>query len=248
MPITHGQGNPDWTKDETILALDLVLKSWPRIPGKGSPEVQALSALIRCLPIHSSAKKNDRFRNPDGVYLKLQQLASLHADKSSRKGLRPSITDRAVWADYANDPRRVRQLADEIEKGIQIIEDSEVEVNDDDDFEAPEGKVLTRVHKIRERQRGLRPKLIKRVETNHGRVLCEACAITAPCNGRKGLAIFEAHHTTPLGQAASEVVTRLRDLVLLCANCHRLIHALMRERNRHYTLADFNASRLDGFL
>jgi 5-methylcytosine-specific restriction protein A len=239
MPVTHGHGNPDWSREETILALALVQQHWPKIPGKRSPEVKALSDLIRRLPIHAGVHKNEKFRNPDGVYLKLQNLASLHPEKADRKGLRTSHTDRAVWDELGADPRRTRLLADQIAKGIDVIESDPIDaIEDDDDFEAVEGAMLTRVHRRRERERGFRSRVVRRIEKAYGVVRCEACEAVAMLAGPIGVSMFEVHHLAPLSNAAT-TVTRLEDLALLCANCHRLIHAAMRHDDRHYGLADF---------
>ena len=239
MPVTQGQGNPDWTRDETILALDLVQEHWPKIPGKRSPEVKALSKLIRQLPIHVGAEKNEKFRNSDGVYLKLQNLASLHPEKAGRKGLRTSHTDRAVWDELGTDPGRTRLLAEQIAKGIDVIEsEPTASIDDADTFEAVEGAVLTRVHRLRERKRGFRSRVVRRVEKALGVVRCEACEAGPMLPGPIGVAMFEVHHLIPLCHAAT-TATRLGDLVLLCANCHRLIHAVMREDRRHYGLAEY---------
>lgn len=41
--------------------------------------------------------------------------------------------------------------------------------------------------------------------------------------GPHGEGYIECHHVIPL-HASGEVKTRLEDLVLICANCHRMIH------------------------
>ncbi|MCG3132813.1 MAG: hypothetical protein FLDDKLPJ_03679 [Phycisphaerae bacterium] len=239
MPITHGQGNPDWSRDETILALDLVLRHWPKIPGKRSVEVKALSDLIRRLPLHADGEKNARFRNPDGVYLKLQNLASLHADKSGRKGLRTSQTDREVWRAFATRPKEVRVIAEQIAAGIDVLAVNEPG-DDGDIYEAVEGMVLTRVHRVRERAPGFRSRIIERARKRDGVIRCECCSLVSKFDGAAAYVIFEVHHLVPLCNAATSV-TRLQDLALLCANCHRLIHAVMRERASHCTLDEFRA-------
>ncbi|WP_371870797.1 HNH endonuclease [Sandarakinorhabdus glacialis] len=38
---------------------------------------------------------------------------------------------------------------------------------------------------------------------------------------------FEAHHIRPLSDTKGITSTRVADLVLLCAGCHRFIHRLM---------------------
>jgi 5-methylcytosine-specific restriction protein A len=229
MPITSGQGNPDWTREETLLALDVLLRHWPRIPGKASAEVRNLSATIRRLPIHARAVTNERFRNPAGVYLKLQNLASLHPGKAGRKGLRTSVTDRETWNRYWQRPDDVRRIAGEIVAGIDWLATLPTQPVDEA-FEVEEGAVLFRVHSVRERAQGLRPLVLQRVRAARGGLECEGCGFRA----RDGmpetlvLAVFEVHHLTPLAEVATVTTTRPTDLTLLCANCHRLIHAMMR--------------------
>jgi 5-methylcytosine-specific restriction protein A len=41
--------------------------------------------------------------------------------------------------------------------------------------------------------------------------------------GGRGREYIEVHHTLPL-HASGETKTKLSDLVLLCANCHRMVH------------------------
>ncbi|MBB5060889.1 hypothetical protein HDF16_005625 [Granulicella aggregans] len=72
MARTHGHGNPDWTRDETILALALYLETGEAVPSKKDPRVQRLSSTLRALPYHAEAARRETFRNPDGVAFKLQ--------------------------------------------------------------------------------------------------------------------------------------------------------------------------------
>ena len=39
------------------------------------------------------------------------------------------------------------------------------------------------------------------------------------------LSVFEVHHTSPLASAAGPRRTTLEDLAVVCASCHRAIHA-----------------------
>jgi 5-methylcytosine-specific restriction protein A len=81
MAVTQGHGDPDWSRDETILALELYFKSDMGRLSSGDPAVQALSNLLRALPYHEAAAKNNRFRNPAGVAFKLQNLRSVRTGK-----------------------------------------------------------------------------------------------------------------------------------------------------------------------
>jgi len=43
--------------------------------------------------------------------------------------------------------------------------------------------------------------------------------------GDHASACFHAHHTKPLETLQAGAKTKLRELALLCTNCHRMIHA-----------------------
>ncbi len=57
MAKTRGHGNPNWTRDETILALDLFKQLDGKVPSPKSKEVKELSEVLRSLPCHAEAAK-----------------------------------------------------------------------------------------------------------------------------------------------------------------------------------------------
>jgi len=81
MAVTHGHGNPHWTRDETVLALDLYFDSDGKIPSSTDDRVQALSELLRSFPHHSMSARKPSFRNADGVAFKLQNLNQVATGK-----------------------------------------------------------------------------------------------------------------------------------------------------------------------
>src|ERR1700685_594232 len=104
MARTQGHGNPNWTRDETILALALYFDCDAVIPLKSDARIQRLSALLRQMPYHAEAARKETFRNPDGVAFKLLNLRSV----ATGRGLgNTSKTDREVWEAFGSDPRRV---------------------------------------------------------------------------------------------------------------------------------------------
>ncbi len=54
--------NPEWTKDELILALDLYFRVNPRRNTKNHPEIIGLSKLLNELPIHPKHLIDEKFR------------------------------------------------------------------------------------------------------------------------------------------------------------------------------------------
>lgn len=180
MPITKGQGNPNWTKEETILALDLLLKADSRFNPFSPKEVGHLSELLRSLPIHPPEdRRKENFRNATGVYMKLQNLRS--CDPSTSGGLRFSATDKEVWDELHNNPARLRALAATIEAGRNLSgDDAEERITQEE--ELWEGKFITKIHKARERKR-FRKKVIARVRKKYGDIRCETCGLTPRISG-----------------------------------------------------------------
>jgi len=91
----------------------------------------------------------------------------------------------------------------------------------------PEGKRVLHVHYSRERSGRLRQDKLASFREQHGALFCEICGFDdsdrhpEPFTGRA----FEVHHRVPLSQLAGVVRTGLEDLAVLCANCHRAVHA-----------------------
>lgn len=236
---TQGHGNPNWTREETILALELYLKHIPRIPGKTDSEVIALSNTLQTLPYHSNDQKKQRFRNPAGVAFK---LLNLNAARTGKGLTNISQLDRKLWNAYGSNPKRVTELANAIRDAVAIVPSiavSEAEPTDAEDYEATEGRILGRLHRVRERAKGLRSAVIKKALKKSGRLECEACGFTPGEHlGEAAESAFEVHHLLPL-HAVGETRTRLSDVALLCAVCHRLIHRISSLADEWQTVASF---------
>jgi len=219
MAATNGHGNPDWTRDETILALELYLACADRIPSGSDPRVVKLSERLRALAIHPRENRVESFRNPDGVSFKLQNLRQV----ASGKGLaNVSKTDREVWAAFGHKPREVTKLAALIgEVSASAEAESLPAVDVDEEF--LEGRLITATHYRRERSPKLRAKLLA-ARAKGGKLCCDGCGWSPGfIDALIADAAFEAHHVKPLA-ATGPRSNRISDLALLCANCHRLVH------------------------
>lgn len=241
MARTQGHGNPHWTRDETILALELYFDCEGKIPSGNDRRVVGLSELLRQLPYHAEASKRDSFRNGDGVAFKLQNLRQV----ATGHGLgNVSEMDRRIWSELGAHPDVVRNMAGVIRGNIAAFHAMPLEkVAEEEEFF--EGRVATIVHTRRERNPRLRSQLLELRRHGNG-LVCEICSTRGPA-GPDDLveAVFEAHHITPLS-AASERKTRLTDMALLCANCHKLIHRLIAVEKRW--IAPEEARSLLGFV
>lgn len=218
-------GDADWTWDELLLACDLLASSDWVSPRAHTDEVQALSEFLR--QQQPDLALSPEFRSPSSVHRKLEDLRSAHPDyhASATKGGRAT---RAMAAAFAADYETMHRLASEVRRlGTDSDEDSAVPdgASAAETVTAAEGKVVRRITTIRERDRGLRDTKLAQFRAAHqGRVFCEVCAFDfGRVYGEHGEGYAEVHHRMPL-HVTDEVVSGLDDLIVLCANCHRMIH------------------------
>jgi putative restriction endonuclease len=95
----------------------------------------------------------------------------------------------------------------------------------EDDLEFPEGKKKFRNHILRERNPTLVLKAKKRFKEQHGSLFCEVCNFKfVDKYGELGLDFIEAHHIKPVSTLEENERTRVEDLVMVCSNCHKMLH------------------------
>lgn len=90
----------------------------------------------------------------------------------------------------------------------------------------PEGKIKERIHISRERN----AELVRQVKSNA--LKRDACLECACCGfdflatyGEVGRGFIEAHHTKPISSLHEDgEETSIDDLVLVCSNCHKMLH------------------------
>lgn len=208
-----------WVRDELILALDLYFQFG--ILDHSNIAVRELSTLLRTFELHSPTLRDDNFRSPSSVALKLANLAN-HDPDFKGKTTNGSILDGQVYAEWADRKEELRRTAEAIAKAASVPGSGAQEF--EEEFEAPEGRLLTSQYFKRERNQALRTKKIQQAVTSNAGIRCEVCLFDFGATyGSRGVGYIECHHVTPL-HVSGEVTTKLADLVLLCSNCHRMIH------------------------
>jgi 5-methylcytosine-specific restriction enzyme A len=221
--------NPAWTRDELILALELYVLTPSARGDHEHPATIRLSRELNALPIHSPSSRAPRFRNPNGVGLKLVNFTrfdSAYLGRGRYGMSHGSALDEAVWNEFSSDRARLTHLAASIRSSALLIasisQGSEEFV---DSLEAPEGQILTRVHHIRERSATIVAAKRRLELKKRGHIKCEVCAFQfEDAYGALGKGFAECHHTVPLSEYHDHQTTKTSDLALLCANCHRMIH------------------------
>ena len=223
--------NPPWSRDELILALHLYLSNRDLQPAKGGPEVRELSDVLNRMGNLPGITDRATYRNTNGVYMKLMNFRRFDPEYAEvgKVGLtRGNKDEEVVWRLFADDPEKMVEVAGAIRaavaEGATALELA-IPTDDDGFSDAPEGRVLTRLHRTRERSRKLVERRKEQVLKEHGRLQCEACQFDfAERYGDHGNGYIECHHVKPVHELRPGERTKLSDLALVCANCHRMIH------------------------
>lgn len=89
----------------------------------------------------------------------------------------------------------------------------------------PEGREVFRLHKLKERNINL----IKAVKTLHfnkdKKLCCQVCDFSfIESYGSIGEGFIEAHHIFPISQLTEQTEVKIKDIVIVCSNCHRMLH------------------------
>lgn len=220
----EGRRNPDWAWDEIVLACDLVMQNGGRWLPAENAQVIALSELLQKMTIHPPEARRADFRNPNGVGRKTADIATSlpgYAGRPTNGGRR----DKEVIARFLAEPDVMHVMAEAIRGSVASGEPADFprDVGYEGESEM-EGRYLLRWHAYRERNSALRRKKINSVVAAGAPIACEVCDFDfAQTYGERGRGYIECHHVEPL-HVSGEGPRTIRDLALLCSNCHRMIH------------------------
>ncbi len=215
----------DWTYEEIVLAASLVAENGFKGMRAHQKAVIDLSALLQRAPLHPTDVRDPNFRSPNSVQRKTFDIATRHPDYAG-KPTRGNRLDQEVLLEFIAEPERMTQTANEIRSTIlsgevTSIPDDEIRA---EEISASEGRLLVARHLRRERNSKLRRAKLAETKRAGKPIACGVCTFDFSVTyGHLGSDYIEVHHVLPL-HASGPVKTRLGDLALVCANCHRMIH------------------------
>ncbi|MEV0765180.1 HNH endonuclease [Nocardia sp. NPDC050435] len=220
----------DWQLEETILACDLLYQNrWLTIPESDS-RIAELSRLLRTQ--WDFAPYLEELRSINSVHHKLEDLRTAHPGHPGKPKRGGQLTF-AVASAFDSRPTTMHALAEALRaagrlSGADQDDSDEIALNgggSSADFaSAAEGKVVRRLVKVRERNPKLRREKIALARRNRGDISCEICGFDFE-KSYPGLGdgYVQVHHVVPL-HFSGEIESTLDDLVLVCANCHQMLH------------------------
>jgi 5-methylcytosine-specific restriction protein A len=158
-----------------ILALELYLRNRERLPDSDDVEIVELSRTLNSL-FGEQANDATLFRNPDGVYMKLANFRAvdpLHTSQGKRGLSRGGHGVAEVWEEFSTRADELKLIAFAI-RAAATDRVSTVAGQVEEGAEAEEGRLLTRMHRVRERNRELEKRKRDAVLRETGRLACEA--------------------------------------------------------------------------
>ena len=217
--------NPDWVRDEVILALDLYFREKSARGNHSHPEVIKLSSFLNLLPLIPLEQRDTKFRNPNGVGMKLSNFQRLDPEYLG-KGLKGgSNLEIEVWNEFYLQKNRLSNTVYAIHNNYNSEGISSLIQQLGEDDEAPEGKLLTAVHYFKERNKALVKKKKLQYLIKNGNLKCEVCDFDfESIYGIQGKGFIECHHEIPISTLSENSTTNIKDLRLVCSNCHKIIH------------------------
>ena len=219
----------NWMWDEILLACDLVASNDWRELRSHHPQVVELSKFLRAQVTGEVLDRDPKFRNPDGVSRKTTDIMTAHPGYTGAQTKGGRTTAEVVLAYLANPQLHhhaavaIRASGDLGRVGEDILDDPVADVADGKTT-AIEGRVIHRLTRVWERDPKLRADKIGAALKQFGTLACEVCAFNfARTYGDLGSGYIHVHHVVPL-HTSGVIANSFDDLVLVCANCHVMLH------------------------
>lgn len=97
----------------------------------------------------------------------------------------------------------------------------------EEEITGKEGRILTRVHAYKERDRKFAARAKKHYKAkNGGQLWCVACELKPETlYDDRGERCIEAHHKIPIEELQPDSIVHVDDMAMVCASCHRVIHS-----------------------
>jgi len=171
---------------------------------------------------------SNTLRNRNGVYLKVMNFRSSDPAylRQGKVGMtRGNRLEAVLWAEYEGRLGNLAADAEAIRDAVTDADEAAVaKLPPAEPYEGEEGGVIMRLHKRYERD----PKLVaekRKSAAATGTLACEVCGFDFKATyGDLGDGYIEVHHTKPIHTLIAGTKTKLDELALLCANCHRMAH------------------------
>ncbi len=211
--------NPDWTREELILALDLYFDLDQGQMHKGHPDVIRISKELRALNIHQEIPDWKKFRNPSGVSRRLGNFKTMDSGYKGEGLPNSGKLAKVVFNEFANHRDKLKKEA-EIVRILYLKPKnenpkvSELEGNYKSEF-------LFQYHKNRETDPLVMKVKKEMVLLETRKLKCEICGFDSLAfYGEIGNDLMEIHYDKEMKTEPGLESSDMNDFVIVCSNCH----------------------------
>ena len=219
--------NPKWHRDEVILALELYFRTDSGQINSKNPDIIELSDILNKLPIHDIRPDSKKFRNPNGIALKLSNFLAIDPNYQGKGMASYSKLDFDTFMEFADDKERLKKLVRQIKETIanNNLTFKLYNIENEENHSVKEGLIIYKLHKYRERNSSINKSKKEKIFKEKGKLECEVCGFDFyKFYGKIGERYIECHHKKPLSEVETERITTIDDLALVCSNCHSMLH------------------------
>lgn len=208
-----------FTRDEVILALDVLYSAEKGRVSADSDEIKELSQLLNRLPIHPVENRRPDFRNPRGVTAQLMIFRS-NCNVGKRD---PNVGSLffTVAFEYEDRIAELHAIAKAIRKNEVAFVSQFGGTLEDEGF--PEGVLLGHLHRLIERRDGTK------VDTKDR---CEICNIQPEICYRGSTQLLQNHLVVAPTAMNFSRKYGARSFLTVCPTCHAALHRYRPWRTR----------------
>ena len=212
--------NASFTRDEAILALDVLYFSSDNSLSANSKSIKELCELLQTLPIHEKNSRRADFRNETGVSKQLSLFRASYRQEKKNPNVGKIFYE--VAREFDSDPEQIHCIANAIRKNVFWFENPYGAFSEEDGF--PEGVLLGHLHRMIERRDS------KRV---HSAERCSICQLEPELLYRPCGKLLENHLVIDPCDVDPAKKYSPRDFITVCPNCHAALHRVRPWLNRN---------------
>lgn len=205
--------NTSFTRDEVILALDVLYSANELRLSKDSKEIVELSELLNELPIIPLSARGIFFRNSNGIYNRLTTFKSSYS--KGKKDPHVGSIFYEVAGEFEERKDELHKIACAIRQNREFFTSATF----GSEFEGegfPEGALLFHLHRVLEARDGQKIIPADRCEICH----LNLSEVYKPAPGN----FLQCHLTVPVTELDGCKHYAADDFITVCPNCHAVLH------------------------
>lgn len=226
--------NPDWNREEIILALDLYFNlDYGQMHGRNL-QVVKLSEDLRKMNIHKKIADPESFRSVNSVALKLNNIKKWDQNFAGKGMKDGGKLEGEIWNEFYRHRDKLKKEA----VMIRLMYLNPAKDDNGRQIEQDNKSLLFRIHKNRESDPVAIKLKLEILKENKIEPACEICRFQpASFYGELGNRVLDVHYKKELESSPGIEPVEMNDFIVVCPNCHSIL-------DQHYNLVNADDLKL----